>query len=227
MDLPCETVGAHRGAPRRHRVQLKDPPSSRRSAIVTRIHLSAHRAMMERLQRRSTRLHAYDYGRAGAYFVTICSWGRAQIFGQVIDEKVHLSVAGKLVEEEWLRTGHLRAGVTIDSFVVMPNHLHGIVLFHGPGNAGQDSIQRGSRVSRSRGSLGSLVASFKQAVTLRLRRVEGENRHRVWQRNYYEHIIRNQAELDKVRRYIDENPLRWAIGRTTVHPYSEQSVPFQ
>jgi REP-associated tyrosine transposase len=178
--------------------------------------------MMQRLVRRSTRLQAYDYRRPGAYFVTICTWGKAHILGEVVYEKVRLSVAGKVVEEEWLRTGHLRVGVSIDTFVVMPNHLHGIILFHGPSSPGRDSVCHRSRVSRRPGCLGSVVAGFKQAVTLRLQRSEGLKRGRVWQRNYYEHVIRDELELNKVRQYIDENPLRWASGRTTVPPYSQQ-----
>jgi REP-associated tyrosine transposase len=175
--------------------------------------------IMQRLGRRSTRLAAYDYRRPGAYFVTICTWRRGHLFGEVVDGRMRLSVAGKAVEEEWLRTGRLRAGLDLDSFVVMPNHLHGIILFQGPANPEQDSVSQGTYVSRSPGSLGSVVAGFKQAVTLRLRRREGVNLHRVWQRNYYEHVIRNELELNKVRRYIDENPLRWARGRTAVRPY--------
>lgn len=73
---------------------------------------------------------------------------------------------------------------------------------------------------RSPGSLGCVVAGFKQAVTLRIRRLQGLNKERIWQRNYYEHVIRDEVELNRVRQYIHENPLTWASGRTTVRPYS-------
>lgn len=159
--------------------------------------------------RRSTRLANYDYTRAGAYFVTICTWRRECLFGKVVDGTMRLSVSGQVVEEEWLRTGSLRSGVDLDSFVVMPNHLHAVLHLNGQTSSRRDFTSPRVYASRAPGSLGSVIAGFKQAVTLRLKRSEGVISQRLWQRNYYERVIRNEADLYEVRRYIRMNPQRW------------------
>jgi REP element-mobilizing transposase RayT len=131
-----------------------------------------------------------------------------------------LSDEGGIVEEEWLMAEMLRSEIRLDEYVIMPNHLHGIVIFietsthlsvgaHGdaplPGYEG--SLRRPSR------TLGSLVARFKGSVTRRARMMVDDPTYIVWQRNYYEHVIRNEIELNQIRRYIVENPLRWPQDR--------------
>jgi len=112
-----------------------------------------------------------------------------------------------------MRSGYgllIRPRVELDSFVVMPNHLHGIVLLPGSDTPQSRTGSRLGRASRASGSLGSVVAGFKQAATLRLRRQEAPMGQRLWQRNYYEHVVRTEAELSQIRCYIEENPHRWA-----------------
>lgn len=168
--------------------------------------------MTARLQRRSIRLREFDYGQAGAYFVTLCVRDRRCLFGSVKDGEISLSDDGRIVLEEWNRTAEIRSEVRLDETVVMPNHLHGIVVIDGPaasnglppvGAHGRAPLRRAPR------SLGSFVAGFKAAVTRRINERRGTPGVPVWQRNYFEHVIRNEVSLGRIRQYIAENPIRW------------------
>ncbi|MEP7227002.1 MAG: transposase [Gemmatimonadales bacterium] len=162
-----------------------------------------------RTGRRTTRLQHHDYAQANAYFVTMCTWQRAHVFGEIVGGRVELSRRGQVAQEEWLRSARIRPEVELDSYVVMPNHLHGIVCLNGQGTPASSGVSRSKHLYRASGSLGSMIAAFKQAVTLRVRQIPGADGQRLWQRNYYEHVIRTEAEMSAVRRYIEENPLRW------------------
>jgi REP-associated tyrosine transposase len=131
----------------------------------------------------------------------------------VADGEVRLSFIGKMVEEEWPRTAVTRSDVELDSFVIMPNHLHGVVLLSCATVSSKSTATPAVSLSRASGSLGSLIAGFKQAATLRVRGLQNEVGARLWQRNYFEHVIRNAAELSQVRTYIAENPRRWCNSR--------------
>lgn len=138
-----------------------------------------------RRQRRSIRLPGFDYAQPGAHFVTICSYRRQPLFGEVIGGEVILSAIGEIVRDEWLRTEFIRNEVTLDKFVIMPNHFHGIVIietfFSGSTNVrahGHAPLQRLPR------SLGSLVARFKGSVTRQVRTKRSDPTFTVWQRNY-------------------------------------------
>jgi putative transposase len=171
----------------------------------------------DRHHRRSTRLKGYDYHQAGGYFVTLCTYERADLFGEVIDGEMRLNEYGQIVQAEWLRTAELRPEVELDAFVVMPNHLHGIVLIHDVGAHGRAPLQpeTSHRLSlhRPRRSLGSLMAGFKSAATRQINALRATPGVPVWQRNYNDHVIRNDAELDSIRDYIVTNPARWAWDR--------------
>ena len=165
-----------------------------------------------RRHRRSIRLTGYDYAQAGAYFITICTQDRECLFGEVVDGEMHMNAAGKIVYEEWLRTEAIRSEVKLDVFQVMPNHIHGIVFITGDrvdhvGAHGRAPLRRAPK------SLGSLVAGFKSTVTKRINQMRCTPGQPVWQRNYYEHVIRNERELDAVRQYIVDNPARWPEDR--------------
>ena len=162
--------------------------------------------------RRSVRLQDPDYTEPGAYFVTLCTRDRRCAFGEVTLDGVRLTPVGEIVTEEWSKSAEVRAEVELDAFVVMPNHLHGIVVIsdtsprdhRSPRAHGRAPLQRAAR------SLGALVAGFKAATTSHVNRLAGTPGVPVWQRNYYEHIIRSDKELERVRQYIAENPGRWA-----------------
>jgi putative transposase len=162
-------------------------------------------------RRRSIRLPTYDYAQGGAYFVTICAYRRRCLFGQVVGSEMRVNEMGAIVEEEWFRSPAIRPNVVLDAFVTMPNHVHGIVLHDsGVGATGRSPVQPSGP---GRGSLGAFVGSFKAAATRRLKALRDAPEGLLWQRNYYEHIIRDDKGLAAIREYIDNNPANWANDR--------------
>jgi REP element-mobilizing transposase RayT len=148
--------------------------------------------------------------------MTVCSFRRREVFGRVTDGLVELSDIGKIAQQEWLSTADIRLDADLDNFIIMPNHLHAIVIL------GELSMQtnvgahcnaplhaEGRRLYRKPRSLGSLIALFKGAVTRKTRTKLCDPTYKVWQRNYYERVIRDEAEWHRVRQYIDENPNNW------------------
>jgi putative transposase len=167
--------------------------------------------------RRSIRLPGYDYTQVGAYVVTICTWERAQLFGEVVDSAMRLNDIGLIVEVCWRAIPDHFPHVLLDRYIVMPNHVHGIILIVGSPLAGAQhaAALQHDRTSTHRrwvmpGSLGAIVRSFKSAATKRINEYRNTAGQPVWQRGYYEHVIRNDKTLDRMRAYIDHNPMRWA-----------------
>jgi REP element-mobilizing transposase RayT len=152
--------------------------------------------------RRSIRLQGYDYSRAGAYFITICTQNRECLFGEIVDGKMVLNHAGDMIQTVWDEIPDHYTGIEIDEFVVMPNHIHGIIGIVAPtGNTGSLS-------------LGDMVHRFKTMTTKRYadgvkqsvwRRFPGK----LWQRNYWEYIVRNEMKLGRIREYIHNNSTQW------------------
>ena len=168
-------------------------------------------------------MQGYDYTQPGAYFVTICTYGREHLFGTVMDSGMQENELGGIVREEWFRTAQVRPYVRLydDEFVVMPNHIHGIIWI------ADDTVVARRRVGARRrraptreqfgkpvpGSIPTIVRAFKSAVTRRINILRGTPGAPVWQRNYWEHIIRTERALNAIRRYIQENPRRWELDR--------------
>ena len=183
--------------------------------------------------RRSIRLKGYDYTQPGAYFVTFCTYQRDEIFGEVINGEMKLSALGEIVREEWLRSAEVRKEIRLfdDEFVVMPNHIHGIVWIVDtvgadgvrPNMERADAIRLDVSLRRAPRSLGSFIAGFKASVTSRAGREL--NMTGIWQRNYYEHIIRNDRELNNIRWYIINNPLNWQLDRDNSQNSRKLSPP--
>ena len=169
--------------------------------------------------RRSIRLANYDYAQAGAYFITVCTHERMCLFGDVILETMRPNDFGQIVHDEWLRTAEIRPDIDLDTFRVMPNHLHAIVIFDEEVSS-NPTVGAHSRApfSRQPKSLGSLVAGFKSATTKRINQLRNTPGTPVWQRNYYERVIRNEREMDATRRYIVDNPAKW--GEDVENPRS-------
>jgi len=164
--------------------------------------------------RHSFRVQGYDYTQQGMYFVTICTFQRECLLGVVENEKMVANQMGRIVEEEWLNTPILRSNVLLDTFVVMPNHFHGIIEIT-PADRGKarraPTVERfGKPVS---GSLATIIRSFKSATTKRINEIRDTLGQPCWQRNYYEHIIRSEEELTRARTYIIMNPLSWHLDR--------------
>jgi REP element-mobilizing transposase RayT len=181
--------------------------------------------------RRSLRLKGYDYAHSGAYFVTICTHKQSPLFGHLVDGTMVLNQCGEIVRKEWFRTVEIRTEIELhaDEFVVMPNHIHGIVWIVDTGASLHDTVgahgraplhhnaparaHGGAHLHRPPRSLGSFIAGFKSTTTRRINQLRGTPGAPVWQRNYYEHIIRTEQALHAIRRYIVENPLRWHLDR--------------
>ena len=165
-------------------------------------------------RRKSIRLADCDYSQEGAYFVTICTHGRKCLFGRISDGRVELSEPGRIAAEEIEKTESLRSGVVIDTFVVMPNHVHLIVVLCGDNGVYPDTARRVPTGGRAfgkpqAGSLPAAIGAIKSAATRRINQIPGYNGGPVWQGRYYEHIIRNGGSYEDIRRYIVENPGNW------------------
>ena len=156
--------------------------------------------------RRSPCLRHFDYRQPGAYFVTICAHRQQCLFGTVKDGEVSLNRLGKIAAEEWRRTEELRALVELDFFIVMPNHIHGIIwIGHCEDQRGQEARQPAG----SAGSLSAIVGQYKSVVTKRIRRLHRRPDLQIWQRSFHDHIIRNRSDLERIREYVIANPARW------------------
>lgn len=151
--------------------------------------------------RRTIRLPDCDYSHPGAYFVTVCTRNRAPMFGEIADGKMLLNLYGHVADESWVWLSEQYSYVNVGEWVVMPNHLHGI-LFLGVADRPLTSPY-GVK------SLGRLVGAFKLRSTRRINDLRGVPGLPVWQRNYHEHIIRDETDLDHICEYIINNPTRW------------------
>ena len=156
--------------------------------------------------RRSIRLKGYDYSQAGAYFVTIVTWQREMLFGEIVDEEMRLNEFGQLVSEKWQWLETQYPYVELGTWIVMPNHFHGILVIHDSGRGGS----RSAPTPIKRKPLGGLIGAFKTVSTKQINLLRNTEGQLVWQRNYYEHIIRNEPEMDRISRYIESNPSQWA-----------------
>jgi REP element-mobilizing transposase RayT len=170
----------------------------------------------EKRHRRTTRLKDYDYAQAGAYFITICTKDRACLFGEIVDGEMRLNQSGRMVETVWEEIPCFYPGIDIDTFIVMPNHVHGIILVGAAPRGRPDSWQPQGVAPTL--SLPDVVHRFKTLTTKRY--VNGVKQSgwtkfpgRVWQRNYFDHIIRSEEYLNRIREYIIANPQQWASDR--------------
>ncbi len=161
--------------------------------------------------RRSIRLASYDYRAGGAYFITICAHEKRHVFGCVHEGETKANVYGEIMAEEWLRTAELRTNVMLDEWIVMPNHFHAIVIITHQVDA-DVGAHCNAPLRRAPQSLSSLVSGFKGSVNRHINTYRTEHNLplvKVWQRNYFERIIRDEKELHDTRRYILENPINW------------------
>jgi putative transposase len=163
--------------------------------------------------RRSILLRDYDYSRAGAYFVTICAFERKCIFGEINNGEMRLNDLGTLAEDCWLAIPEHFPMTQMDAYVIMPNHMHGIVVIDDDADHCKGTACRAPTMEQfgqpTPGSLPTIVRSFKSAVTRLFNEKDTLASQRLWQRNYYEHIIRDDESLNRIREYIATNPLHW------------------
>ena len=173
--------------------------------------------------RQSICLKGYDYAEAGEYFVTIRTHDRGNVLGRIRNENLILSEVGTIVKEEWMKTPEVRSNVDLDEFVIMPNHVHGILVIRDERKGGEvfvrgngNSPTRENKSSQGRtpfrspsATVGAIVRGFKGATTKRVNELFGTPERPLWHRNYYEHVVRSEKDLERIREYIRLNPTRW------------------
>jgi putative transposase len=188
--------------------------------------------------RRSIRLKGYDYTEPGAYFVTICTSKREHLFGHIQDEKMHLNRYGEVIQFNWNNLPKIYPHVQLDEFVIMPDHIHGIIILkNDPVGAGSPTVESPTKnlykpaptiesptknphqPAQKRHGLPQIIRSLKTCSATRINQLRSTKGNPVWQRGYYEHIVRNEQALFNIRRYIINNPLKWQkdkLNSTTV-----------
>ena len=166
--------------------------------------------------RHSIRLQGYDYSQNGAYFITICAQDRKPIFGKIVNREMQLSQFGMIARDEWLKTAEMRKNIEMDEFTVMPDHFHGIIVIDdgdmGGGASHPAQVELFGKPTSN--SIPTIIRGFKAAVTKQINTIQinagvYNKPERIWQKNYYEHVIRNETALNRIREYIRSNPLNW------------------
>ncbi|MFZ4793835.1 MAG: transposase [Blastocatellia bacterium] len=168
--------------------------------------------------RRSIRLRGYDYSQPGAYFVTLCTQKRKRLFGKIVNGEMRLNETGRLVANHWEWLAEKYCRVLLDEYVVMPNHLHGIIVIT---DRTIDVMQRASEKPaflEKRKPIGRLIGAFKTLSTSQINQSLATSGNQLWQRDFWEHIIRNEHELNLIRAYIRNNPAQWFNDSLKVKP---------
>jgi len=180
------------------------------------------------LNRRSIRLKGYDYSRTGLYFVTICCQNKIHLFGKIVDDRMILNDFGIIAYKEWIKSEDIRIEIKLHDFIIMPNHFHAIVEIVGANGRSpvhgdiqeqyadgstdlnkEDKKIKGINISMQAKSVGSLMSGYKSSVTLKVNKIRNLPARAVWQRNYWEHIIRNEDEYNRIKNYIISNTEKW------------------
>ena len=171
------------------------------------------------LQRKSIRLKGYDYSQAGTYYISICTKDRLCLFGDIANQEMVLNAAGRMITDAWNELAERFCNIELVEYIVMPNHIHGVISIVGVPLVGTRktgnglSKRAGTRPAPTKG-LGDIVGAFKSFTTndyIQGVRANGWTPFpgKLWQRNYYEHIVRNDKELNLIREYIRQNPAQW------------------
>jgi REP element-mobilizing transposase RayT len=158
------------------------------------------------LNRHSIRLKGYDYTQEGLYFVTICVQNRERIFGKIAEGKMILNDAGKIVEMVWNELPQHYSNIQLDAFVVMPDHIHGIIII---------TEYKSTHIESRRHGLSEIVRGLKTFSARKINELHNTIGKKLWQRNYYEHIIRTETECLNIANYIKNNPQKWEKDHST------------
>jgi len=165
--------------------------------------------------RKLNRLKDYDYSLNGYYYVTLCTHERVEVLGAVEDGRVIVNKYGEIVRDAWAKIPEHFKNVKLDEFIVMPNHIHGIIIINNPVGTGH---ALSSNENRKNNDLSVVIGSFKSAVT---RQINRTNRMPFqWQRSFHDHIIRTTHSLKNIREYIINNPETWAADENNIINYS-------
>jgi len=161
-----------------------------------------------RKARRSLRLREYDYNQPGAYFITICTQSRQCLLGEIIDGQMKINEIGVLVQTTWQQIAKRYPETELDAFVIMPNHIHGIIVINA-GKIHESPLPKSEIMRRRNMLLPKIIGFFKMNSAKKINILQATPATQVWQRNYYEHIIRDERDLNQIREYIENNPAKW------------------
>jgi len=168
-------------------------------------------------QRKPNRLKNFDYSSVGYYYITICTKNKQHYFGEILDNKMILNEYGKIINKYWKSIPNHYQNVLLDEFIIMPNHIHGIVVIIRLNNNNQSTVGTGhcpvptiNMQNNHYGLLSKIINGFKNVSTKTIRKQTNSFQ---WQRSFYEHIIRNEESLNKIRQYVRENPINWNNDR--------------
>ena len=158
----------------------------------------------------SLRYQGWNYAATGWYFVTICTKERIPFFGNIDGNgQMNLNKCGQIVGEEWLRMAKVRSSLELDEYSIMPDHIHGIVIIENEDAADPEDLTSANHWQA--GCLGAVIGRFKERCTKRIRKAGYSSF--LWQRNFYDHIIRNEKDLERIREYMHKNPTVEAFGK--------------
>ncbi len=181
---------------------------------------------MKQHNRLSTRLKDYNYSSEGAYYVTVCANNRECVFGNAQNGEMIMNDTGKMIDRWWRELPRKYNMIEIDEYKIMPNHMHGIITIVGAGFPRPDTFIRMDDKGRGNRAptLGQIMAYFKYGTTKQINAIRNTPGIRLWQRNYYDHIIRDEESLNKIREYIINNPVHWEgiitiVGAGYPRPY--------
>ena len=165
----------------------------------------------DKYHRKSIRLKGYDYSQSGTYFITICVKDRACLLGDIINCEIKLNEYGKMVEYTWNDLTNHNHHIQLDKFIIMPNHVHGIIIINhdGANTVGAGSEPAPTKTKLKHHGLPEIVRQFKTFSARRINKIRQSPGVHIWQRNYYEHIVHDENDFNRIRKYIIENPSRW------------------
>jgi putative transposase len=161
--------------------------------------------------RQSIRLNGYDYSASGAYFITICTHEREHLFGDIANETMQFNTCGDIARSHWQQLSQRHPNIIMDESIVMPNHLHGIII-----------LESSMGITKS---ISEIIRGFKTFSAKVINKKLGLRGVPVWQRSYYDRIIRNELELDRVRQYIINNPQNWDADKNNQNQPSTHTDP--
>ncbi|MBI3591049.1 MAG: transposase [Candidatus Melainabacteria bacterium] len=174
--------------------------------------IDVHELFKNKYRIKSTRLPNWNYSSDGFYFITICTKNRKCFFGNIINGQIELSEIGKIVQKYWQEIPQHFENVSLDEFVIMPNHLHGIVVIENC----RMPIRSRDGVTPSlqqRPTLGQIIGYFKYQTTKIINQIRNMSYVPIWQPRFYDHIIRDEKSLNSIRNYIKNNPIKWNLDR--------------
>jgi len=188
----------------------------------------------EKHHRRSIRLKNYDYSNTGAYFITVCAYNRECLFGNMQTGKIVLNQFGQIISNKWNQIPKHFLNVQLDEFIIMPNHLHGIIIIVGAKHLTKEFSKNLQYRQKNAsplhlngtkpGSLSAIMQNFQSVTTRKINQIRKTPGSKLWQRNFFEHIIRDEKELNQVREYVINNPLEWELDKENPKNWGGKSI---